>query len=128
MVLKLRKYLPSHWWQALSPEEIEQEELIQAWQNPDKVEYVGLLAYYSLMMKGYVEGKDHAREAVAIKGSDPAPDLGILEDLKAEYRYYLDVIKESASHKEAAEKLHVTPERVAGILREIRDRFPNWTH
>jgi len=82
---KISSKLSNNWLDTTDPEEVEQEELIQAWQYPDLEGYQGMLAYRTLLYSALKEAKDQER-TTELKKNTPAKNTGassfefILED------------------------------------------------
>lgn len=70
------KKLLNKWYSKLSKEEIIQEELIQAWQNPDLEGYQGLLAFNEFFYKEYKDSKTNIK-TVQLKKNTPAKKAGV---------------------------------------------------
>jgi hypothetical protein len=64
------------WYSKLDKEEVEQEELIQVWKNPDLKGYQGLLAYNELFYKEYKNIKGNIK-TVSLKKNTPAKQAGV---------------------------------------------------
>ncbi len=71
----ISKILSSNWLSQYSNQEIEQEELIKKWQNPDLVGYEGLLAYCELLYKTHKEMK--LPKTKKLKKNTPAKIAGV---------------------------------------------------
>lgn len=85
------RFLSKNWYEKLSPEEIQQEELIQAWEKPDLEGYEGLLAYNELLFK---DSKDSRLKTVELKKNTPGvltPDVSF----DAQIVEVLDCVPES---------------------------------
>lgn len=69
----MRKIKSRKWFSKLSREEVEQEELIQKWQQPELIGYEGLLAYIELNNQESIKNKSESQ----LKKNTPANSAGV---------------------------------------------------
>lgn len=82
---RVQKTLSKRWLDKIPKEEIEQEELIQLWSNPDLEGYQGLAAFRNLMYAQYKENQVSSR-LETLKKNTPAKPAGASYSL-LEYDY-----------------------------------------
>lgn len=84
---RIAKFLSKNWYSKYQPEEIDQEEQIQLWQNPDLAGYEGLLSYCSLFYNAY---KDQDKiKTIPLKKNMPGKLPGIMS-----YSEYVNLVQE----------------------------------
>lgn len=79
---RIQKIVFENWLDKLSDGEVEQEELIQIWQNPDLEGYQGLLSYNEFLYRYYKDSK-LSLKTVPLKKNTPAKDAGVFISSKS---------------------------------------------
>lgn len=69
--------LSSNWLNSVDPEEVDQEELIQAWKDPDMEGYQGMAAFRVLLYKECKEA-DIEYQTTTLKKNTPDKNSGVL--------------------------------------------------
>lgn len=85
--------LSSNWLDKLDPEEVEQEELIQAWKDPDMEGYQGMSAFRVLLLAQCKEDKIKDKTE-SLKKSTPDKRAGVLSLDAVIYDYMLSIPEE----------------------------------
>lgn len=139
----MQKKASNNWFTKLSSEEIEQEELIQVWQNPDLEGYQGLLSYNEFVYKCYKDKKQNIK-TVPLKKNTPAKVAGvclssndiievlnkfdlnirgkisiIIQPIIQEYFYGNNI----TSIRKLSKKLNITKSQLHRLIAEVRDQL-----
>jgi hypothetical protein len=91
---KASKNISNNWLNKIDPEEIKQEELIQAWKNPESVGYEGILSLYALYIR-YKKEKKIQDKTIRLKKNTPDKKSGVLSFDFILWDYLLSVPKEN---------------------------------
>jgi hypothetical protein len=129
------KFLSPTWWESLTEEEVEQEELIQLWRHPELAGHEGLLAYCELLYKAYKEGriKDAEEKMMRPEASQTSreaprgevlldPNDDVLIKLTSFERYVLLLVSEVGATG-ASKILQESPRVIDYLLKKIRDKL-----
>ena len=90
---KLLDKLSKNWLSRLDPEEVKQEELIQAWKNPDIDGYQGLAAFKELLFRLCKESSISSKH-VTLKKNTPDKNSGVRPTTNILYDYLLSIPQE----------------------------------
>jgi len=137
------KTLLNKWYSKLDKEEVTQEELIQAWQNPDLEGYQGLLAFNEFFYREYKEKKNNIK-TIPLKKNTPAKEAGvmllakdivdIINSFDISIRGRISILiqpilleiyygKSIYSIRQLSKELNITKSSLARLIKEVRTQL-----